>query len=186
MKRTRGLLLPALGLAVLLAALPARAAVDMFLSFLPKIEGESTDKVHKGEVDVLSWSWGMSNSGTTHIGGGAGAGKANLQDLSVTKYVDKSSASLLQYCANGQHLDQATLIVRKAGTTPVEYIKITMTEVMVVSVSTGGSGGQDRLTENITLNFAKIKFEYVPLKPDGTPDPSSTKVMTWSIVENAP
>lgn len=170
MKRPFGLFAAALCLTALLVGLPAQAAVDMFLDLGPDIPGESTDKVHAGKVDVLAWSWGMSNSGSTHVGGGGGAGKSSFQDLSLTKYVDKASPKLMLKCATGAHLATATLIVRKAGTVPIEYIKITLTEVLVTSVSTGGSAGEDRLTENISLNFAKVKFEYVPTKPNGTPD----------------
>jgi type VI secretion system secreted protein Hcp len=158
-------------------------AVDMFMK-IGDIAGESTDKKHPGEIDVLAWSWGISNSGTTHQGGGGGAGKANVQDLSFTKYTDVSSHALLLAASNGQHYPKANLVVRKAGGkgAPIEYIKIEMEEVLVTSVSCGGSGGEDRLTENVTLNFAKVKYEYTPQKPDGSPD--STKEMIYNIAEN--
>jgi type VI secretion system secreted protein Hcp len=142
-------------------------AVDMFIK-IDNIKGESTDKTHDGDINVLSWSWGASNSSNAHIGGGSGTGKVNVQDLSFTKYVDSSSHNLIQHCFNGHHLNMAKLVVRKAGKTPLEYIKIQLDQVFVTSVSTGGSGGEDRLTENITLNFAKFKFEYTPQKADGS------------------
>ena len=148
-------------------------AVDMFLKFADSasIAGESKDKVHKGEIDVLAWSWGMSNSGSAQTGGGAGSGKVNVQDLSVTKWTDKATVNLQLAAATGAHLDTATLTVRKAGGKgPVEYIIINMTEVMITSISGGGSGGEDRLTENISLNFAKVDFQYTPQKDDGTAD----------------
>lgn len=137
-------------------------AVDMFLELPAPIKGETVDKTYKSKnaIDVLAWSWGMSNSGTFHQGSGGGSGKANVQDISVTKYVDKASAELMNACLTGAHLANATLTVRKAGGTPLEYIQITMTEVLITSVTTGGSGGEDRLTENISLNFAKVKFVY--------------------------
>jgi len=144
-------------------------AVDMFLKMAP-IKGESKDATHKEEIDVLSWSWGASQTGTTHQGGGGGAGKVNVQDISFTHYVDKSSHLLLGACATGKHFDEALLTVRKAGDTPLEYVKLTMSEVIVTSVSTGGSGGEDRITENVTLNFAKFKFEYTPQKDNGAAD----------------
>lgn len=158
-------------------------AVDMFMK-IGDIKGESTDKKHPNEIDVLAWSWGISNSGTTHQGGGGGAGKANVQDISFTKYTDASSHALLLAASNGQHYDKANLVVRKAGgkNAPIEYIKIEMEEVMITSVSCGGSGGEDRLTENVTLNFAKVKYEYTPQKPDGSPD--ATKSMTYDIASN--
>jgi len=155
----------------------------MFLKLGDTLKGESRDKTHAGAIDILAWSWGMSNSGTAHMGGGAGAGKVNVQDISVTKYVDASSAALMLACATGQHLDTADLIVRKAGTTPVEYIKINMTECMITAVSTGGSGGEDRLTENVTINFAKVKFEYTEQDPQGKAKTPS-KTMTYDIAQN--
>jgi type VI secretion system secreted protein Hcp len=144
-------------------------AVDMFLK-IASIKGESKDGTHKEEIDVLSWSWGMSQSGTTHLGTGGGAGKVNVQDLSFTKYVDKASHLLMGHCAKGTHIPEALLTVRKAGDKPLEYVKITMTDALVTSVSTGGSGGEDRLTENVTLNFAKFKYEYTPQKATGAGD----------------
>lgn len=157
-------------------------AVDMFIKFTPELKGESRDKTHAGEIDVLAWSWGVSNSGSAHVGGGAGAGKANVQDLSFTKYIDKSSPSLQLACCKGTHYGSALLTVRKAGGKPLEYLKITMTEVMVTAVSTGGSGGEDRLTENVTLNFAKVQVDYVEQKPDGTEGDKPT--MQYNIAEN--
>lgn len=134
-------------------------AVDMFLK-LEGIKGESKDDKHKDEIDVLAWSWGVSNSGSAHVGGGAGAGKASFQDISFTKWIDLASPSLMLAAANGKHIKSATLVVRKAGEKPLEYLTIALTEVLVSSYSTGGSGGEDRLTENVTLNFAKIHVTY--------------------------
>src|SRR5690606_1041086 len=141
-------------------------AVDMFLK-LTNIKGESADDVHKDEIDILAWSWGMSQSGTTHVATGGGAGKVNVQDLSVTKWIDKSSATLQQYCCKGSHIDEANLVVRKAGDTPLEYLKLDMKDLIISSVSTGGSGGEDRLTENVTLNFSEFKMTYTPQEDTG-------------------
>lgn len=159
-------------------------AFDMFLKIEgPKLDGESRDKTHAKEIDILAWSWGASNAGSAHVGGGAGAGKVNVNDLSITKYVDAASVDLFLATCNGQHYDKMTLTVRKAGTTPLEYLIITMEEVLVTSLSTGGSGGEDRLTENVSLNFAKVTVQYTPQKADGTKEPAKTQV--WNIAENA-
>ncbi len=156
-------------------------AVDMFLK-IDDIEGESVDDVHAGEIDILSWSWGMSQSGTTHTGAGGGAGKVNVQDLSFVHWIDKSSANLMKMCCNGKHFEEATLVVRKAGEMPLEYLIITMKEGLISSVSTGGSGGEDRLTENVTLNFSEFKTEYVPQMADGSGDASI--IVGWNIAKN--
>ena len=156
-------------------------AVDMFMK-IATVDGESKDDAHGGEIDVLAWSWGESQAGTFHTGGGGGAGKVNVQDLSFTKYVDLSSAVLLLACSNGEHFDDAVLTVRKAGKDPLEYIIITMKKVMVTSVSTGGSGGEDRLTENVTLNFAEVEFKYTQQSDTGGEETSKT--YSWNIESN--
>jgi type VI secretion system secreted protein Hcp len=156
-------------------------AADMFLK-LEGVDGESKDDSHKKEIDVLAWSWGASQSGTGHTGGGSGAGKVSVQDVSVTKYVDSASHLLLLDCCNGQHIKKGTLVVRKAGATPLEYIKLTMEDIIVSGIHSGGSGGEDRLTETITLNFSKFKYEYTPQKADGSGD--GTKETGWDIAAN--
>ena len=156
-------------------------AVDMFIK-IDTVDGESKDSKHKKDIDVLAWSWGMSNSGSAHVGGGAGAGKVNVQDLSFTKWVDSATPKLHLACCDGKHFKDATLVVRKAGEKPVEYVKIKLEEVIITSISHGGSGGEDRLTENITLNFAKVSLDYVPQDDKGA---AGTAIpMTWDIAAN--
>jgi type VI secretion system secreted protein Hcp len=156
-------------------------ASDMFIK-IKGVNGESKDDKHSKEIDVLAWSFGMSNSGNAHVGGGAGAGKVAVQDLTFTKWVDASSPVLMQSCCNGKHYDEATLIVRKAGEKPLEYIKIKLTDLIISNVATGGSGGEDRLTESVTLNFAKFNYDYVAQKSDGSGE--SPVTMGWDIAAN--
>jgi len=156
-------------------------AMDIFIK-IGDLKGESIDDKHKDEIQVLAWSWGMSQSGTTHMGPGGGSGKASFQDLSFTHFIDKVSPNLMLACANGKHFSEALLTVRKAGEKPLEYLKITMTDLIVTSCTTGGSGGEDRLTENVSLNFAKFKVEYTPQKKDGTGDAPIT--IGWDIAGN--
>jgi type VI secretion system secreted protein Hcp len=157
-------------------------AVDMFIK-IDTVDGEAQDSKHKKEIDVLSWSWGMSNAGSAHSGGGAGAGKANVQDLSFSKWVDSATPKLALACCAGKHFKDAVLVVRKAGEKPVEYLKIKMETVLISSISTGGSGGEDRLTENITLNFSKVSLDYVPQDDKGSP--GTAIPMAWDIGSNS-
>ena len=136
-------------------------AVDMFIK-IDGIKGESKDSKHKGEIDVLAWSWGLSNSGTFHMGGGGGAGKANVQDLSFTHFVDTASPNLALACCNGKHFEEAVLTVRKAGEKPLDYLMLTMNDIIITSVSPGGASGDELITENVTLNFAKYTLSYQP------------------------
>ncbi len=159
-------------------------AVDQFM-VIENVKGETTDKVYKDKngIDILAWSWGMSQSGSFHHGSGGGAGKASFQDISITKYVDSSSPNLMLFCANGKHYPSAELIIRKAGEGAQEYLKIKFIDVLVTSVSTGGSGGDDRLTENVSLNFAKVEYNYRKQKQDGTLDTAIP--FKWDIAGNA-
>jgi Hemolysin-coregulated protein (uncharacterized) len=127
-----------------------------------KISGESVIKGHEKEIDVLAWSWGLSQSASAHISTGAGTGSADVQDLHITKYVDAASPVLIQECFKGSDHKEATLTVKKVGgKTPIDMVKITMSgTVFISSVHTGDAGADDRFTESVTLNFAKVKFEY--------------------------
>ena len=105
-----------------------------------------------------------------------------MQDLSLTKWVDSASTALITAACKGTHIAEAKLTVRKAGDTPLEYIKITLNDVIVSSVQTGGSGGEDRLVENVVLNFAKFKVEYTTQSTKG--GSAGTSTATWDIPAN--
>lgn len=144
------------------------AAVDFFLK-LDGIDGESQDSKHKGEIDVESWSWGESQAGSHAGGGGGGAGKVSMQDFHFVMKVNKSSPKLLLACATGEHIKKATLVCRKAGKEQQEYLKITLTDLLVSSFQTGGSEGSSTLpVDQISLNYTKIEYEYKEQKVDGT------------------
>ncbi len=137
-------------------------AVDIFLKLSNSIKGESADSTHADEIDVLAWSWGLTQSGTTHMGAGGGGSKVNVHDISLTKYVDLASHDLIKKCANGTHIETGDLVVRKSGgDSPVEYFKMHMENIIVSSYQTGGSkDGLDRIQENLTLNFRKFEITY--------------------------
>jgi type VI secretion system secreted protein Hcp len=157
------------------------AAADIFIK-IGQIKGESKDEKHKDEIQVLSWSWGLSNAGSFSYGGGGGSGKASFSDLNFMKHTDAASPDIFLTCANGKHHDKATLTVRKAGENPVEYLIITMEDVLISSMQCSGSEGTGIATESVSLNFAKVKFKYTPQDAKGkaaTPDEK-----TWDIAGN--
>jgi type VI secretion system secreted protein Hcp len=156
-------------------------AGDMFIK-IEDIEGESADEKHKGDIEVLAWSWGESQTGSMSSGGGGGTGKVSMQDVSITKWVDKASPKLLNNCASGKHIKKAVLTVRKAGEKPLEYIKMTLEDLLISSISVGGSQGEERLTENVTLNFSVIHYDYTPQNPDG--GPGTMVPFGWDLKKN--
>lgn len=144
------------------------SAVDYFLK-IEGIPGESADAKHKGEIDLQSFSWGATNSGSMAVGGGGGAGKVSMQDFHFVMKINKASPKLMLACATGEHIKKAVLICRKAGKDQQEYLKVTFGDILISSYQTGGSSGGDPIPmEQISLNFAKVEFEYKEQKPDGT------------------
>jgi type VI secretion system secreted protein Hcp len=143
-------------------------AADIFAK-LGDIKGESVDVKHKDEIELLSWSWGVSNSLHASGSGGGGAGKASFRDLSFTHKVDKASPLLLRGCATGQHMKEATITRRKAGKGQQEFLVIKMSDVIITSVAEGDQSGGDQV-ETVTLAFSKVDLEYRPRKADGSLD----------------
>lgn len=156
-------------------------AVDMFL-LLDGVKGESKDGKHgsAGAIDVLSFSWGCSQTGTFGAGGGGGAGKVAYTDLNIMMNVCKASAQLMQKCATGEHITKGTLIVRKAGKDQQEFYTVKLTDLLVASYQT--SGASEVPTDSVSLNFAKIEFEYKGQKHDGSLD--APVFGKWNISEN--
>jgi type VI secretion system secreted protein Hcp len=144
-------------------------ASDIFAK-IGDIKGESLDSKHKDEVEILSWSWGVSQSGTIAQGGGAGAGKANFNDFNFTHNVDKASPVLLKACATGEHIKEATISARKAGKGQQEFLIIKMTDVLITSVNPSGSGDGAAFAESVAMQFAKVHLEYKARKADGSLD----------------
>jgi type VI secretion system secreted protein Hcp len=134
------------------------------------IKGESVDAKHKDEIEVLSFSWGVTNTGATAPGGGGGgAGKATFQDLSIVHLIDKASPLLMRACATGAHLKDATITHRKAGKRQQEFLIVKMNDVIITGVTHGGASGETG-SETVSLAFAKVDLEYKPQKPDGSLD----------------
>jgi len=136
-------------------------AVDMILE-LENVTGESKVQGFLNHIDISSFSWGASNSGSAHMGGGAsGGGKGNIHDMSFTKTVDNASPTLFKLCYQGKHIGTGKLHVRKsAGEDKLEYQLFEMTEIYITNVSMGDAAGNETPSESFTLTFAKIKYTY--------------------------
>jgi type VI secretion system secreted protein Hcp len=156
--------------------------VDYFLK-IDGIEGESTDDKHAKEIEVDSFSFGESQTGTFSSGGGGGAGKVAMQDFHFTTRVSKASPKLFLACASGEHIKSAVLVCRRAGKNQQEYMKVTLSDVLVSSYQVGGAAAGDLIpTEQVSMNFAKIEIEYKPQKSDGTLDAAAKA--GWDLKKN--
>jgi type VI secretion system secreted protein Hcp len=135
-------------------------AADMFL-VLEGVEGESKDETYKKKIDIFHWSWAASNTGAGHFGGGSGAGKGQVADITVSKLIDKSSPTLLKFCMQGKHISTGKIVSRKAaGDKALEYVVLEMNEVFITNIGIGDSTGGGSPSETVNLNFSKIKMTY--------------------------
>jgi type VI secretion system secreted protein Hcp len=146
-------------------------ASDIFAK-IGDIKGESLDDKHKDEIEVLSFSWGVTNPGSVSHGGGGGGGggKATFQDLSFIHKIDKASPLLMKACATGAHLKEATITHRKPGKGQQDYLIIKLNDIIITGVTDGVASGEAG-SETVGLAFAKIDLEYKPRKADGSFEP---------------
>ena len=157
---------------------------DMFLSVKGaksgEIKGESQDTVHANEIDVLSWSWGMQGRAT--LGGGVASGKTIIRELKVVKRVDSASTALMSALRSNEVITKAVLTLRKAGKSPLEFLKITIEQGRVtgLTIDAGDKSGTPDLFEELTFTFNKISVEYTPQGKDGLGKGSMMFEDQWS------
>ena len=127
------------------------------------IVGESTKIGHKGEIEMDDWSFGETQSGTSHYGTGGAAGRVSMQDFRFSKRFDRSSPKLMEYCCTGKHVPKATFVAQRTGTIDgkmMDYLIVTFEDLIFSSYDTNGTGSGDFPRDNISFNFAKVCYEY--------------------------
>lgn len=159
----------------------ANAAGELFLK-LDNVFGESQQPGHVGEIDVLSFSFGASQTGVRAAGGKASARRSSLTPISILKQADKSSPKLFIACAMGTQFKDAVLTVSTGGTSPFEYLVITMSDVLISSYQVGSSEGSGIATESISFSYSKIEYKYIPRGAVGAPQ--QPVVVTFDVLKN--
>lgn len=152
-------------------------AVEYFVK-IDGIDGESQVKGHEKEIDVESWSWGETQTGTLAFGGGAGAGKVQMQDFHFTMQMSKASPKLFLACATGQHIKQAYLTGVRGGEVSLNFLKWTLSDVLISSYQTGGAS-ESLPMESMSMAFAKIEVEYTVQSATG--GPGETVKAGWDL-----
>jgi type VI secretion system secreted protein Hcp len=159
-------------------------ALDSFIKFEgPTVDGDSLVEGHEKELQIMSYSWGLSNPGSTHEGPGSGTAKANVQDVSCMMNMDRAWPNLVKFCQNGKHFEKVTLFARKAGgDATVTYKKMEMEDVIISSVQDGASDGSEFSSVSFSLNFGKYKITYTPQDSTGA---AEAEIPTgWDIARN--
>jgi type VI secretion system secreted protein Hcp len=173
---------------ILLASVPVlvlagNAAGDQVFLQLEGIEGEATAERYSKQIEIVSWSWGVSNPTTARAtrGGGAASGRASVGELQLMKATDAATPKLFQNAASGKHIPKGVLIVLRgndAGGFP--YLRITLEDVVVTALQL--SAGGDRPTESVSLGFTRVVIEY--RTTDASGKPSSWISAGWDLATN--
>ena len=163
------------------------AAVDYFLK-IDGIPGESQALKFKDYIVLESFNWGETNSGHASAASGAAAGRVSFQDFHFTSTISKASPLLMQACASGKHIVNAILIGLRTSNAETsggqfQFLKYTLTDVLVSSVQEGGSAGDAVPVDQVSLNFVKIEVEYKEQKPDGAL--GATTNFAWNLRANS-
>ncbi len=143
-------------------------ASDIFVK-IGNVPGDSFDTRHKDEIEAISFSWGVTNEARMATSGSGSAGKPTIKELTFVHAIDRATPKLLQACATGTHLPDATITHRRAGGQQQEFLIVRLTDVLITSVTQGG-GSDQPAAESVCLAFAKIDFEYRSQKADGSLD----------------
>ncbi|MBV8209318.1 MAG: type VI secretion system tube protein Hcp [Burkholderiaceae bacterium] len=146
------------------------AATNIFLQ-LDGIPGESTDAKHKEQIDILSYSLGLTNLANTSSSSGAGAssGKLACGALVLTKFVDKSSPPLIAAIAGGKHIKSGKLSFTATGPKGgADYYVVSLTDLAVTAIQQSQASGSPKVTDQISFSVAKYAFEYQQVQPNGT------------------
>ena len=132
-------------------------AVDYYLK-LDGIQGEAATEGFKDQIQLLSFSWGGSQTTSVAGTGGSGAGKVDLSDLSVMKNYDKSSPQMFKALISGTHIKTGVLSATKAGGGGKPFLKISLGELFVTSLQ--DSASSEIPTESVSFSYNTIKVEY--------------------------
>jgi type VI secretion system secreted protein Hcp len=157
-------------------------ATDIFLK-LDGINGEATDANHPGEIEVVSWSWGVSEVFISSLGVGIVGGTPKVGNFLVTKEVDRASPSLLRACLKLTHIANAVLTQRRPGAGKQNFLSITLQDVLISSVNDVDESVSPKPKETVAFVFSKVIYEYIPQKPSGLPDTPIT--LRWDVQANA-
>jgi type VI secretion system secreted protein Hcp len=155
------------------------------------LEGSSKAGGHENKIEVVSWNHAFNQPTTaaTKSSDQQAVSRANHSDLTFTKYFDNASDDIMKACWTGQQMQTCIFqMYRSSGTTDTgastEYLKIELEDVIISNYSVSG-GGDELPVENITLNYTKITYTFVPVDIEsgeaGTQVPISHDLATNTI-----
>ena len=155
---------------------------DAFLK-IDGIPGESTDAKHENQIEVLSFSHSVSQSGSASdsTAGGKSTGRCNHEDFLIVKELDKASPELNLQCCKGTHIKEMTLELCSATGDKSPYMRYLFEGLIIASIKIGGGGGIP--TETVKFNYNKINWIYVDTDHETGKKKGEVKKW-WSLKEN--
>lgn len=155
-------------------------AGNIFLE-LPSISG--TSLVFPKQIELSSFSWGLSNELNVHSGSTSSTSTCHVYNFSCTKRVDVATASIINACAGGKEIPTGTLRVGAPadGNTPAVTLQYDLTNVYISSYTTSASGNATDLSESFSVHFAVLKGKYTPVT-NGTP--GAPGIFQWNPQTN--
>jgi type VI secretion system secreted protein Hcp len=144
-----------------------RSAMSEIYVKIEGIDGESKDAKHKNWIDAVSLSYGVSQSSSMFSGGGGGVGKADFNGVTFSHYFDRASPNLFKYCAAGKHIPKVEISGCKSGGGQQEFVRVTLTDVIVTGVTPGGDAGS-MWVETVSLSYSQIVIEAKEQNADGS------------------
>lgn len=159
---------------------------NMFMK-LDGIAGESTDNAHSGEFEIMSFNFSANQptSATRSTSGAATVERVYLSEFSVSKYLDIGTPDIIMYCCQGKPIKTITITCFRADAVsekPVEYLKYELSDSIVSNYSISGGPG-DIPVENLSFNYAKITWNYIPQKESGGAA-EGNKTAGWDLFKN--
>lgn len=162
-------------------------SVAMFLK-MDGITGDSKNYDYKGWSDVVSWSWGLSSnrdSAQLHDDD-----KTSFKEISITKRIGMDSTDIMLLFAQGKtvkNVEFNIIPILTAREAKQKYLSMRMENVVIKSITTGGSATEDYFKENIVLLFDKIRYVYNHNTAANAQNPAGTSVdykFGWDIAMN--
>lgn len=150
------------------------------------IKGDTTLEGFVDKIEVMSYSHNVAMQVTNDVSNKERtAGRPNIGEFTVSKFVDGSTATLNEYCCAGKEIPAAIITCgRSSGEEDgriLPFIVYTLNNVIISNVSvSGGSGGKP--VETLSLNFTKIKWELTSQQTDGSK--KGTTASIWDLAAN--
>jgi hypothetical protein len=133
-------------------------AISLYMK-IDGVTGECPNAKYKDHIELDSFHWGASQPSSMGTGGGGSAGKVSFHDLSATAKLDKAYPTIMQQMANGKHFATVEIKGAKMGEGQMEYLKVTLSDVLITSADVAGAHGAE-IVANYSFQAAKLKWWY--------------------------